>query len=103
MNNRLVWLFAAVAVLLAGLAYGTRDRGSALLAQAGAEPANAIHLTIANSSTKEMWLHQAAEAFSRASRSDGKLQVDGKPVVVDVVQETVDGKKSDYRSGTMVT
>jgi Ca-activated chloride channel family protein len=48
-------------------------------------------------------MHQAIQAFNSASPRERALQVDGRPVVVEVIQETVDGKKVDYRSGTMMS
>jgi Ca-activated chloride channel family protein len=62
-----------------------------------------IRISIATSSTKQEWMHQAIQAFNTASPRDRSLQVDGRPVSVEVVQEVVDGKKVDYRSGTMVS
>src|SRR3989344_4704490 len=64
---------------------------------------DAVKISIASSNTKQDWLHQAADAFNQAARSNSEYQVNGKPVFVDIIQETVDGKKVDYRSGTMVT
>lgn len=66
-------------------------------------PANAVGISIASSNTKEAWLHQAVDAFNTAAASDPELQVDGKPVFVSILQEEVDGKVADYRSGTMVS
>ena len=66
-------------------------------------PANSIAISIASSNTKETWLHQAVDAFNAAAAGDTKLQVDGHPVFVTVLQEAVDGKNVDYRSGTMVS
>src|SRR5688572_22190125 len=62
-----------------------------------------IQISIANSSAKEEWLHRAVQTFNGASGRDAALQVDGKPIIVEVLQETIDGKKVDYRSGTMVS
>jgi Ca-activated chloride channel family protein len=66
-------------------------------------PANAVAISIASSNTKEAWLHQAVEAFNAASAAEGGPRVDGRPVFVEILQETVDGKAVDYRSGTMVS
>src|SRR5947209_4491671 len=104
MHKTGIWLFAAIAVILAAIGFTARQRPAG--APAGAVPAlgdRAIHISIANSSAKEIWLHQAVDAFNSASPKEARLQVDGKPVVVEVIQETIDGKKADYRSGTMVT
>ena len=66
-------------------------------------PPNAVAISIASSNTKEAWLHQAVDAFNAAAASDTALQIGGKPVYVTVLQEVVDGKNVDYRSGTMVS
>jgi Ca-activated chloride channel family protein len=66
-------------------------------------PANAIAISIASSNTKEAWLHQAVDAFNAAAATDQNLQVNGRPVFVTILQELVDGKNVDYRSGTMVS
>jgi Ca-activated chloride channel family protein len=47
-------------------------------------------------------MHQAVRDFNTASQSDGGPRHDGKPIFIEVIQETVDGRKQDYRSGTMV-
>jgi Ca-activated chloride channel family protein len=66
-------------------------------------PLNAITISIANAATKQEWMRQAIAEFNRRSLSESILQVTGRPVVVENLQEVVDGKSSDYRSGTMVT
>src|SRR4051794_35935053 len=99
-----IWLFAAIFVLIGAIGISTRQGVS--IVPGGLVPSGvdgAIHISIANSSAKEIWLHQAVEAFNTASRGEGRLQADGKPIVVEVIPEVTDGKKSDYRSGTMVT
>ena len=67
-----------------------------------AAPANAIRISIANAATKQVWMRQAVSDFNKQSKSDKNLQVNGRPIFVENIQEVVDGKKSDYRSGTMV-
>jgi Ca-activated chloride channel family protein len=63
-----------------------------------------IKISIASSSTKKEWLEESIKLFNSASRSDGALQVNGKAVVVQVVQEEIEpGKFDHYRSGTMVS
>ena len=65
---------------------------------------DSIPITIASSSTKKEWLDQAVESFNAAAKSDAGLQVNGKPVFVEVVLEEIEpGKKDHYRSGSMVT
>jgi Ca-activated chloride channel family protein len=66
-------------------------------------PAQAISISIASAATKQAWLHQAVRDFNARSASDRDLQVDGKAAFVVIIQEVVEGKKSDYRSGTMVS
>jgi Ca-activated chloride channel homolog len=66
-------------------------------------PSNALAISIASSNTKEAWLHQAVDSFNAAAATDPRLQVDGHPVFVTILQENVDGKAVDYRSGTMVS
>ena len=47
-------------------------------------------------------MRQAVRDFNTASASDKDLQVNAKRILVEDIQEEVDGKKADYRSGTMV-
>jgi Ca-activated chloride channel homolog len=101
MEGRPVWIWAAGAVL--ALLLGIHlARSAGQLAQQG-PPSGAIRVSIATSSTKEEWMHQAIQAFNAASPRERSLQVEGRPVFVEVLQEVVDGKKVDYRSGTMVS
>ena len=98
-----IFIFASVVGRIVGALTGDgRPNGSAGPATPTA-PANSIAISIASSNTKQTWLHQAVDAFNAAAPGDGKLQVGGKPVFVQVIQETVDGKPVDYRSGTMVS
>jgi Ca-activated chloride channel family protein len=99
-----IWLFAAVAVLIGAI--GTTVRNGLITPGGGmivATADSAIHISMANSSTKELWLHRAVDAFNSESPREARWQVQGKSVFVDVIQEVIDGKKADYRSGTMVT
>ena len=93
-------------VALAGQFLGGRGGPNGTAEPGGTEtpapPENAIAITIASSNTKEAWLHQAVDAFNAAAEEDTGLQVGAKPVFVTILQETVDGKNVDYRSGTMV-
>lgn len=66
-------------------------------------PKGALSISIASSNTKQDWLHQAVGAFNKLSQSDKSYQVEGRQIFVEILQETVDGKKVDYRSGTMVS
>jgi Ca-activated chloride channel family protein len=81
---------------------GTGGGGTAASPTAVA-PENAVRISIASSNTKEKWLHAAVKAFNEASPTDPALQVNGRPVFVDILQETIDGKQVDYRSGTMIS
>jgi Ca-activated chloride channel homolog len=77
------------------------------LAMIGAWPApapeaNPVQISIASSIGKQPWMHEAIRQFNTASPRDPGLQLNGKPIRVDIVQETVDGVTGDYRSGTMI-
>lgn len=108
-----VWLIGAVVLLfifiVAGVVgmiggdKGDGDNGGVAGTPTAVAPDNAVRISIASSNTKEKWLHAAVEAFNAASPTDSSLQVGGHPVFVDILQETIDGKSVDYRSGTMVT
>ncbi|HEU5317644.1 MAG TPA: VWA domain-containing protein [Chloroflexota bacterium] len=111
MEGRPIWMWAAGAALIALVTFSAlRARGGPSVAPAGpSEPqlagrsGGAIKVSIASSSTKQEWLHAAVSAFNAASAGQAALQVGGRPVVVEVLQEEIDGKRADYRSGTMVT
>jgi len=106
-----IWIWAAGAALLLLVALAglrrTGDPGPSQPAQtasgAPARPGEAIKIAIASSSTKQDWLRQATDAFNDASRRDKALQANGHPIAVEILQEVIDGKKVDYRSGTMVS
>jgi Ca-activated chloride channel homolog len=98
-----IWLFAAITVIIGLIGASTRFRPATPEAGFPAPQADgAIRISIANSSTKQAWLHRAVAAFNSASPQDPRWQVEGKPVVVDVIQEVIEGQKADYRSGTMI-
>src|SRR5687767_11903379 len=108
-----LWLYGAIGLLgifivasVVGRIVGGISRddpdGSSVPATPQA-PANSIPISIASSNTKQTWLHQAVDAFNAEATSDSKLQVDGKPVFVQILQEDIDGNPVDYRSGTMVS
>ena len=108
MTERPIWIWAAgVVLVLMIVANVARGAGSPLpvpeIGVGQAARLGAVRISIATSSTKQEWMHQAIQAFNTASPREGALQVEGKPVVVEIVQEVVDGKKVDYRSGTMVS
>lgn len=63
----------------------------------------AIVISIASSNTKQDWLHESVAKFNSSSKSQKDLQVNGRAVFVTVLQEDIDGKKVDYRSGTMMS
>lgn len=112
-SNRSNWLLLALGlgvvffvVAVLGQILGGRDPGTTPGPGGTATPqppANAVAISIASSNTKEAWLHQAVDAFNAAAASDASLQVGGRPVFVTILQELVDGKNVDYRSGTMVS
>ena len=52
-----------------------------------AAPANAIKFSIANAATKQVWMQQAVRDFNAKSASDSDLQVNGKPIVVEDIQD----------------
>ena len=62
----------------------------------------AVIISIASSNTKQVWLADAVRTFNERSRTQSDLQADGRPVFVEVLKETIDGKQVDYRSGTMM-
>src|ERR1043165_3093319 len=102
MNRSPLLLICAGLVLLAMvLAAGFfREKTSA----DGDVPSNAVKITIASSSTKKEWIDDAVKKFNAASRSNQHLQVQGRPIYVQVLQEEVEpGKFDHYRSGTMVS
>jgi len=104
-----IFLVAGVVGLIGGGGGGSGDGGSgngnggttAPPTAPGSE--NAVRISIASSNTKEKWLHAAVDAFNAAAPTNPAFQVDGRPVFVDILQETIDGKQVDYRSGTMVS
>jgi Ca-activated chloride channel family protein len=63
---------------------------------------SAVTISIASSNTKEEWLEKVTERFNRVSEQISDYQIDGRPIHVDIIKETVDGKLKDYRSGTMI-
>src|SRR5688572_11442350 len=63
-----------------------------------------VLISIVSGGNKEEWLHQAARTFNNASARQEQLQLNGKSIVVEVLQEVVDGRQSSgYRSGTAFT
>ncbi len=65
--------------------------------------AASVTVSIASSNTKEEWLRQVTERFNKVSSDKSDYQIDGRPVRVEIIKESVDGKLKDYRSGTMIT
>jgi Ca-activated chloride channel family protein len=107
-----LWIVAAALVVGGFVAYGVMKSRQASPAP-GHDPSpnatspapqapGAIEISVASSNTKQEWLHAAVQAFNEASKSRAELQHKGQPIFVKVLQETVDGKSADYRSGTMV-
>jgi Ca-activated chloride channel homolog len=108
MEQRPVWLWAAGGVLLLLIVFkflpgpGMPSGSGPGSAGGQSAPAGAIRISIASGGNKEEWIHPAVRSFNDASPRDSGLQHNGKPVFVEFVQETVDGRTQDYRSGTMV-
>lgn len=110
-----LWLYGAIGLLgifivasvvgriVGGISRDDPDPDGSTVPATPQAPANSIPISIASSNTKQTWLHQAVDAFNAAAPSDSKLQVDGKPVFVQILQEDIDGNPVDYRSGTMVS
>jgi Ca-activated chloride channel family protein len=110
MEQKPIWLIAAVLVFAGMIAWlvSFRDPGGNAITGgtpgAVARPAGSIPITIASSSTKKEWLDQAVASFNAASKTDKDLQLNAKPVFVEVILEELEpGKKDHYRSGSMVT
>ena len=62
-----------------------------------------IEITMASSSTKKEWVNQAMKAFNEDSKTNPQLQVDGRPIQVEVLlEEEEPGVFDHYRSGSMV-
>ncbi|MBI4233065.1 MAG: VWA domain-containing protein [Chloroflexi bacterium] len=117
MNKNVLWLGAAVAVLVGMLVWrdpfdwfpwpeGTciaepcQPTSPATAARTDGRP---INISIASSITKREWLDAAIPAFNEASKSDSSLQVNGKPIVVTEVKEEdalAPGTFKPYRSPT---
>jgi len=117
-GSQVFWLVGAVVLLFIFLLAGAvgliggggssnggsgNGGGGATASPTAPAPENAVRISIASSNTKEKWLHAAVAAFNAAAPTNPAFQVDGHPVFVDILQETIDGKKVDYRSGTMVS
>ncbi len=100
-----LWLYAAAFVLVFMVISFSRGRGDSVNQAAGAQfnHANTVTIGIANSSAKEAWLQRAVDTFNAAAARDTRYQIDGKPIRVEVIKEVIDGKKTDYRSGSMVS
>ena len=97
-----IWLIAA-AVVLVGMVgwaiYGRDGKGGGKTGPTPTPTADVISISMASSSTKKEWLDQAISTFNDRSRSDRGLQVDGRPIEVEVILE----EENHYRSGTMIT
>jgi Ca-activated chloride channel family protein len=111
-GSQAIWLVGAMVLLFIFIVAGVLGmigggngggNGEATPSPTADAPENAIRISIASSNTKERWLHAAVDAFNEAAPGNSAFQVDGRPVYVDILQETIDGKQVDYRSGTMVS
>lgn len=114
MTGRPIWLWAAAAVLaiLVGFRVATETARARTQTQTSSStsttpgqpaPPDAVRISIASSFGKQAWLHQATGEFNAASIHDSGLQVSGKPISVEILQETVNGVRQDYRSRTMLS
>lgn len=98
-----IFIVAGVLGMVGGGNGGNGGNGGVAGSPTAQAPDNAVRISIASSNTKEKWLHAATDAFNAAALTDPSLQVGGRPVFVEILQETIDGKQVDYRSGTMVS
>jgi Ca-activated chloride channel family protein len=114
MEQKPIWFIAAALVFAGMIAWLVSPRGGGgktipAAATGGspvtiAPPPGRIPISVASSSTKKEWLDQAVASFNAASQTDTGLQLNAKPVFVEVILEELEaGKKDHYRSGTMVT
>ena len=105
-RRRVKRIFASV---LAGLLVPTALVAAWLLGRSEPQPkpeprpAEPVRVFVASSSNKGEWLDKAIDSFNAASPKNAAFQLDGRPVLVEAVLETLDsGEKEHYRSGTMV-
>ncbi len=113
MEGRPIWIYLALGavVLIVGFAVVKKTLTSPqAIATVQSEQmrqaptaAGSATISIASSNTKQDWLHQVVQTFNAASKTDTTLQVGDRPIFVKVMQENIDGKKVDYRSGTMIS
>ena len=85
-----IWLIATATVLAVML--GVALVGELPLGDGSAQPAttptpSAIGISMASSITKYEWLDEATVTFNVASKIDPDLQVDGRPVEVEILKE----------------
>jgi Ca-activated chloride channel homolog len=111
MEGRPIWIWSAGGVLLLLIVlnfaritpHGIQAGSSGAADQPGPKaPPNALAISLANSVGKQEWMHRAVQSFNDASAHDVGLQLDGKPIFVEILQESVEGRRQDYRSGPMV-
>jgi Ca-activated chloride channel family protein len=109
MQQKPIWFYVAGAVFVAMIAWlvwpHAQEGGAAPPAapSTSAPTADSLRISIASSTTKKDWLDQAVTSFNAASRTDKKLQINDKPVFVEVLSEQLEpGKRDHYRSGSMV-
>lgn len=100
-----LWIGAAIVAVVLFVGYAAVRSGPPGASRAApAAPPDAIVISIASSITKREWLDEATRDFNAASRTDGGLRVDGRPIVVTVVMEEsplAPGTFAHYRSPTM--
>jgi len=101
-----LWLTVLAVVVIVALAVlrpTLPERHSSAPKESSPATKGSLTISMASSNTKEEWLRAAVAAFHTAAHRDKAWQVNGQPVVVEVLKEQIDGKAVDYRSGTMVT
>ena len=99
------WLLAfPLALIVAIVVLRGVDCSNPLLFGWSCPPPKPIEITMASSSTKKEWVNQAVKAFNEDSQTNPQLQVDGRPVHVEVLlEEEEPGVFDHYRSGAMVS
>ncbi len=115
MNEKPGWVWMAGIVLVGIVAFALWGRagggpvpppaGGPTAAGGGRPPEGAVAISIASSITKREWLEEAVKLFNAASKSDTSLQVNRKPIFVEVVMEEdalQPGTLKHYRSPTQV-
>ena len=101
----LIVLFATGIVLRVLVISSGESGDEAVAAPPAPRREDAIQISMASSITKWEWLDDAVNAFNTASEADPNLQVNGKPVNVEILLEKdpLSGKLRHWNSPTQVT